>query len=95
MPATHVLVLHDDGRWYMAHLLGQHRDLATRAWRIGVRYYIDVGMQHQRVVCADECRAADDAPPGLTDPRQNVRTRSAPLVTPAGTATCTESTWRR
>jgi hypothetical protein len=44
MPATHVLVLHDDGRWYRAQLLGQHRDRATRHWRVGVRYFVDVGI---------------------------------------------------
>lgn len=93
MPATTVLVVHDDGRWYRAQLLGHHRDRASGAWRVGVRYYVDVGMQHQRVVWADECRAVDDPPPGWADPRQDVRTRPAPLVTPAGTATRPENTW--
>ena len=56
MPATAVEVLHDDGRWYVAQLLGQHRDRATGDWRCGVRYTVDVGMQYQRVVWADQCR---------------------------------------
>ena len=38
MPTTAVEVLHDDGRWYVAQLLGQHRDRATGDWRCGVRY---------------------------------------------------------
>ena len=29
MPATAVEVLHDDGKWYLTQLLGQHRDRAT------------------------------------------------------------------
>ena len=37
MPANSVLVLHDDGRWYLAQLLGQHRDQRTGAWRCRVR----------------------------------------------------------
>ena len=49
MPETHVLVLHNDGRWYRAQLLGQHRDRATRSWRVGAWHYVGVGMQHQRV----------------------------------------------
>jgi hypothetical protein len=56
MPATAVEVLHDDGRWYLAQLLGQHRDRATGEWRCGVRYTVGVGMQYQRVVWADQCR---------------------------------------
>ena len=55
MPATAVLVLHDDGRWYVAQLLGQHRDRVTGDWRCGVRYTVAAGMQHQRVVWADQC----------------------------------------
>jgi hypothetical protein len=56
MPATAVLVLHDDDRWYLAQLLGQNRDRATGEWRCGVRYTVRVGMQYQRVVWADQCR---------------------------------------
>ncbi len=56
MPTIAVEVRHDDGRWYLATLLGQHRDRATRGWRCGVRYTVDVGMQYQRVVWADDCR---------------------------------------
>lgn len=84
MPASHVLVLHDDGLFYVARLLGQHRDRASGAWRVGVRYYVGVGMQH---VSADECRAVDEPPSGWVDPRHDERTRPAPLVTAAGTAT--------
>jgi hypothetical protein len=29
MPAREILVPHDDGRWYRATLLGQHRDALT------------------------------------------------------------------
>ena len=36
MPTTSILVLHDDGRWYVAQLLGQHRDRETGDWRCGV-----------------------------------------------------------
>ena len=43
MPATAVEVLHDDGRWYVAQLLGQHRDRATGDWRCGVRYTVGAG----------------------------------------------------
>jgi hypothetical protein len=57
MPASAVEVRHDDGRWYLAELLGQHRDRETGAWRCGARYTVDVGMQYQRVVWAGECRA--------------------------------------
>ena len=56
MPATAVEVLHDDGRWYVAQLLGQHRDRATGEWRCGVRYTVEVRMKYQRVVWADQCR---------------------------------------
>jgi hypothetical protein len=42
-PGAAILVLHDDGRWYVARLLGQHRDRATGDWRYGVRYTVDVG----------------------------------------------------
>ncbi len=43
MPATAVEVLHDDGRWYLAQLLGQHRDRETGDWRCGVRYSVAPG----------------------------------------------------
>jgi hypothetical protein len=56
MPPTAVEVLHDDGKWYLAQLLGQHRDRATGDWRCGVRYTVNVGQQYQRVVWADQCR---------------------------------------
>ncbi len=38
MPATHVQVLHDDGRWYVAALLDQHR--SGGRWRAVVRYTV-------------------------------------------------------
>jgi hypothetical protein len=56
MLATAVLVLRDDSRWYLARLLGQHRDRTTGEWRCGVRYTVDVGMKYQRVVWADQRR---------------------------------------
>lgn len=43
MPAEQILVPHDDGRWYPATLLGQHRDRASGDWRVGVRYTVGVG----------------------------------------------------
>ena len=49
MAATAVEVLHDDGRWYLAQLLGQHRDRQTGDWRCGVRYSVAPGMTYQRV----------------------------------------------
>ena len=44
-------------KWYLAQLLGQHRDRASGEWRCGVRYTVGFGMQYQRVVGADQCRA--------------------------------------
>src|SRR5688572_11079799 len=87
MPATHVLVLHDDGRWYLAQILGQHRDRATRLWRVGVAYYVDVGMHHQRVVWADECRVVDSPPEGWVDPRRLCGPVRRPWSPRPGTAT--------
>lgn len=86
MPATEVLVPHDDGRWYRAQLLGQHRSSVDGHWRCGVRYYVGPGEQYQRVLPAADCRAVDDPPPGWVDPRE---TAPAPAsrVTTAGTAT--------
>jgi len=56
MPATAVEVLHDDGNWYVAQLLGQHRDGATGEWRCG-RPVLDLtGGDYQPVVWAEECR---------------------------------------
>jgi hypothetical protein len=62
MPATTVFVLHDEGRWYLAQLLGQHRDRAAGDWRCGVRYSVDVGVRYQRVVWAAQCRDAYGRP---------------------------------
>ena len=69
MPATAVEVLHDDGCWYAAQLLGQHRDRESGGWRCGVRYTVAPGFQFERVVWADQCRALpplelDEGPPG-------------------------------
>ena len=64
MPTTAVLVLHHDGRSYVAQLLGQHRDHETGGWRCGVRYYVEPGQQYQRVLPASKCRGVDDAPVG-------------------------------
>ena len=58
MPATHVLVLHDDGQWYRAELLDQHR--SGGRWRAVVRYSVAPGMQYMRGEWADEVRAAPD-----------------------------------
>src|SRR5215203_5145580 len=64
---TAVEVLHDDGRWYLAELLGQHRDRATGDWRCGVRYGVAPRMVYQRIVWADHCRAL---PPEQVDGQQ-------------------------
>jgi hypothetical protein len=61
MPATHVQALHDDGRWYLALLLGQHR--TDGRWRAVVRYSVAPGMTYERGVWADDLRpvaGADD-----------------------------------
>ena len=55
MPATHILVLHDGGRRWVAQLLGQHRDRPTGRWMVGVRHYVAPGEQYQRVLWADDC----------------------------------------
>ena len=67
MPTTAVEVLHDDGRWSVARLLGQHRDRETGDWRCGVRYSVAPGLAYQRVVWADQCRAL---PPEQVDQEQ-------------------------
>ena len=66
MPASAVEVLHDDGRWYVSQLLGQHRDRETGGWRCGVRYSVAPGMAYQRVLWADQCRL----PPEQVDQEQ-------------------------
>ena len=87
MPATAVEVLHDDGRWYVATLMGQHRDRTTGAWRCGVRYYTAPGATYQRVVWAEECRAVDDDRRDQAPIRHDGADRPASHVTPTGTAT--------
>jgi len=66
------------GRCRVGHLLGQHRDRATGDWCCGVRYSVDVGMQYQRVVCADHSRrlsAVDEVEEGAdAHPETNTRT---------------------
>jgi hypothetical protein len=42
MPAEQILLRHDDGRWYRAPLIGQHR--TPDGWRVGVRYTVAVRM---------------------------------------------------
>ena len=56
MPASAVEVLHDDGRWSVAQLLGQHRDRETGDWRCGVRYSVAPSTAYQCVGWADQCR---------------------------------------
>jgi hypothetical protein len=58
MDATYVQVLHDDGRWYRAELLGQHR--SGGRWRAVVRYTVAPGMQYVRGQWADELRPVGD-----------------------------------
>lgn len=60
MPADRILVPHDDGRWYEATLLGQHRSSVDGSWRVGVRYYTAPGFQYQRVLPATDCRPMPD-----------------------------------
>jgi len=67
MATTAIEVLHDDGHWYPAQLLGQHRDRKTGDWRCGVRYSVAPGMAYQRVMWADQCRAL---PPEQVDEDQ-------------------------
>lgn len=55
-PATHVQVLHDDGQWYEADLLDQHR--SGDRWRAVVRYSVAPGLRYQRGMWADELRPA-------------------------------------
>jgi hypothetical protein len=54
MPTTYVRVLHDDGRWYEAELLDQHRSRGR--WRVVVRYSVAPGMRYVRREWADELR---------------------------------------
>jgi hypothetical protein len=49
--------VHDDGRWYEAELLDQHR--AGGRWRAVVRYSVAPGMRYVRGMWADELRAAE------------------------------------
>jgi len=77
-------VPHDDGRWYLAQLLGQHRDRATGGWRCGVRYSVAPGLAYQRVVWADQCRAL---PPEQVDQeRRRPRDEGEAECRPAGPA---------
>ena len=46
MPLKYVQVLHDDGRRYVAELLGQHRSAGR--WRAVVRYTVAPGMRYIR-----------------------------------------------
>ena len=46
MPVTYVQVLHDDGRWYLAELLDQHR--SGGRWPAVVWYTVASGMRYQR-----------------------------------------------
>jgi hypothetical protein len=55
MPVKYVLVRHDDGCWYAAELLGQHR--SGGRWRAVVRYTVSPGMRYMRGEWADELRA--------------------------------------
>ena len=61
-PVKYVQVRHDDGRWYEAELLDQHR--SGGRWRAVVRYSVAPGMRYMRGEWADELRAA----PGIDVP---------------------------
>lgn len=93
MPATHILAPHDDGRLWVARLLDQYRDRRDGTWRVVVTYNTGPGQTYIRALPAELCRAVDDPPPGWADPRERGRTSAPAHVTPAGTATRTESTW--
>ena len=56
MPPKYVQVRHDDGQWYEAQLLDQHRTAGR--WRAVVRYSVAPGMQYMRGLWADELRPA-------------------------------------
>ena len=53
-PVMYVQVLHDDGRWYVAELLDQHR--AGGRWRAVVRYLVAPGMRYVRGEWAADLR---------------------------------------
>lgn len=55
---TEVLVPHDDGRWYRAQLLSQHR--VDGVWRVTVTYSTGPGFRFWRGMLADRCRALPD-----------------------------------
>ena len=59
-PVKYVLVRHDDGRWYEAELLDQHR--REGRWRAVVRYSVAPGMQYMRGLWADQLRPTTLAP---------------------------------
>jgi hypothetical protein len=63
MPAKYVQVLHDDGRWYVAELLDQHRSQGR--WRAVVRYTVAPGMRYQRGLWTDDLRPAPATEPTL------------------------------
>jgi hypothetical protein len=54
-PVKYVQVRHDDGGWYAAELLDQHRSQGR--WRAVVRYTVAPGMRYMRAEWADELRA--------------------------------------
>ena len=59
MPVKYVQVRHDDGQWYEAELLDQHRSRGGR-WRAVVRYSVAPGMRYVRGPWADELRRGPD-----------------------------------
>ena len=79
MPTESVLALHDNGRWWPAR--------ADGSWRVVVTYSVAPGMRYIRAEPADRYLPVDDPPPGWVDPRQDVRTRPAQMVTPSGAST--------
>ena len=54
MPARHVQVRHDDGRWYVVQMLDRHR--SGGRWRAVVRCTVTPGCTYQRGEWADEVR---------------------------------------
>jgi hypothetical protein len=53
----YVQVRHDDGQWYEAELLDQHRRAGR--WRAVVRYSVAPGMRYVRAEWADDLRPTD------------------------------------
>src|SRR4051794_652513 len=72
MPATHVLVQHDDGRWYVAELLHQYR--TDGRWPAVVTYSTGPCETYMRGKWADDLRRLVEMPPPGTGSSRSART---------------------